>query len=376
MERISITPRENWIKKIEEQGFLFYNLDNYYDEKAAYQFTANEVDQLEKATTEIWDMCLEAVEHVIQKKLWDRFFIHRYYADFITQSWKEDHCSFYGRLDLGYNDGVIKLLEFNADTPTGLLEASVIQWYWLQDYNASFDQFNSIHEKLVAHLKTCKTYFPNNQLYFSSVRDYVEDYMTVKYIEDCAQQGGITTDFLYIDEISVDNNSRFCNKEGQPIDSLFKLYPWEWLLNEDFGQYLPVKVNSHMNWVEPPWKAILSNKMLLVLLHELFPHSPYILPAAFNAPLNSTYVKKPVFSREGANISIVKNDVIAEQTTGDYGQEGFIYQDYFELPNINNNIPIIGSWLIGGRSAGMGIRESSGLITDNTSRFVPHYFIK
>ncbi|MBD0287971.1 MAG: glutathionylspermidine synthase family protein, partial [Flavisolibacter sp.] len=128
MKRIDITPRSHWEEKIKEQGFLFYDLDQYYEEKAAYQFTGTEINAIEKATAELFDLCLEAVQYVIDKKLWDRLFIPRQYAPLIEKSWKEDHCSFYGRMDLAYRDGEIKLLEFNADTPTGLLEASVVQW--------------------------------------------------------------------------------------------------------------------------------------------------------------------------------------------------------------------------------------------------------
>jgi glutathionylspermidine synthase len=374
MKRIAIHPRNNWVEKIEAQGFLFHDLDNYYNETAAYEFTAAEIDAIETATAAIQDMCLEAVAHVIKNKLWSRFFIQPYFARFIEKSWKEDACSFYGRLDLAYNDGAIKLLEFNADTPTGLLEAAVIQWYWLQEYNKSFDQFNSIHEKLVSHMGICKKYFPDNTLHFTAVRDHTEDYMTVKYLEDCAAQAGLLTEFLYLDELSVNTADRFCDPEGRPINSIFKLYPWEWFFREEFGQYLPVQNNVEMDWVEPAWKAILSNKMLLVLLYELFPDSPYILPARFNEPLPGSYVRKPVFSREGANVTIVKNGVVQEETAGEYGDEGFIYQQYTELPNFSGNVPVVGSWLIGGVPAGMGIRESSGLITGNTSRFVPHFF--
>jgi glutathionylspermidine synthase len=179
---------------------------------------------------------------------------------------------------------------------------------------------------------------------------------------------------LYLDELSVNAADRFCDPDGKPINSIFKLYPWEWLFREEFSQYLPVPNNVEIDWVEPAWKAILSNKMLLVLLHELFPDSPYILPALFNEALPGSYVRKPVFSREGANVTIVKNGVVQEETTGEYGDEGFIYQQYTELPNFSRNVPVIGSWLIGGIPAGMGIRESSGLITGNTSRFVPHFF--
>jgi glutathionylspermidine synthase len=374
MKRIAIQPRKDWIQKIESQGFLFYDLDNYYNETAAYEFSTAEINAIEKATAQIHEMCMEAVAYVIKNKLWSRMFIKPYFAEFIEKSWKEDACSFYGRLDLAYNNGNIKLVEFNADTPTGLLEASVIQWHWLQEYNKSFDQFNSIHEKLVSHIGVCKSYFSNNLLHFTAVRNHTEDYMTVKYLEDCAVQAGVNTDFLYVDEISLDAANRFCNLQGRPIDSIFKLYPWEWLFNEEFSQYLPISNNVEINWVEPAWKAILSNKMLLVILHELFPDSPYILPARFKQQPTGSYVRKPVFSREGANVTIVKNGVVADETGGEYGEEGFIYQQYTELPNFSGNIPIIGSWLIGGIPAGMGIREGSKLITNNTSRFVPHYF--
>ncbi|HEY1112810.1 MAG TPA: glutathionylspermidine synthase family protein, partial [Chitinophagaceae bacterium] len=179
MRRISILPRPDWRRKVEEQGFLFYELDNYYNEQAVYEFTSGEINTIEKATTEIFEMCLEVVEHVISKQLWSRMIIPPYFADLITRSWKEDHCSFYGRLDLAYRDGQVKLLEFNADTPTGLLEASVIQWYWLQDYKKELDQFNSIHEKLVNHISVCKNYLPHQKLYVACVRDHLEDYMTV-----------------------------------------------------------------------------------------------------------------------------------------------------------------------------------------------------
>ena len=133
-------------------------------------------------------------------------------------------------------------------------------------------------------------------------------------------------------------------------------------------------------WIEPPYKTILSNKMLLKYLYELFPDSPYILPCTFLKPGETGahpghYVRKPVYSREGANITIVANGQLLEETGGDYGEEGFLYQQYSELPSFDGNSVVIGSWLIGGQPAGIGIRESSGLITNNTSRFCPHYIV-
>ena len=371
MQRIALIPRNNWENKVKQQGFLYYK--DYYNENVAYRFSAREIDNIERATQQIFDMCLKVVEYVIENELWDEFFINRKFAELIKWSWREDMMSFYGRFDLGYNGRDIKLLEFNADTPTSLFEASVIQWYWLQEYDKNMDQFNSIHEKLVAHMQVCKPYFLNGKLFFASVNNSEEDYITVKYLQDIAHQAGIANDFTYIEDIGLNSNDRFCTKDGEPIKHILKLYTYECLFNEEFANRL-IENRDQCYWIEPPYKAILSNKMLLKYLYKLFPGSPYILPCEFGKPVSDNYVKKPVFSREGANIEIRKNKEIAAQTNGEYGEEGFLYQEYFEITKYNQMTPVIGSWLIGGAPAGMGIRESNTLITDNMSKFCPHFF--
>jgi glutathionylspermidine synthase len=363
---------------VKDQGFLFYKYESYYSETAAYEFTAAEVDAIEAATAEIFEKCIAVVEHVIKNDLWDKFFIPKEYVDLIKWSWNEDMPSFYGRMDLAYNNGDIKLLEFNADTPTSLLEASVIQWYWLQDYDKKLDQYNSIHEKMLEHMKVCAPYLYNPYvLSFACANDNVEDLMTTKYLQDIAEQAGIRTDFLYMDEIGVDDQGAFYKTDGTPLANIFKLYPNEWMFHEEFGKYLSSSRETTM-WIEPAYKALWSNKMLLVYLYELFPDCKYLLPASYSATevtyRPGKYVQKPVYSREGANVKIVKNGEVVEQTDGEYGEEGFVIQDYTELPDFGGNHPVIGSWLIGGVPAGMGIRESDGLITNNTSRFVPHFF--
>ena len=371
MKRINIVPRNNWESKIQQQGFVYYK--DYYNEDAAYQFTTFEVNAIETATNNIFDMCLHVVQHVIDNDLWDEFFIPRKYADLIKWSWNEDAISFYGRFDLAYNGHDIKLLEFNADTPTSLLEAGVIQWYWLQEYDSSKDQFNSTHQKLVDHMKVCKEYFNDSKLWFCSVNNNQEDFITVKYMQDIAQQTGIANDFIYIEDIGLNARNQFCTQSGELIKNIFKLYPYEWMFGEEFGDAL-ITTKDECVWVEPAYKAILSNKMLLKYLYQLYPDSPYILPCGFGKPITKNYVKKPVFSREGANITIVNNGRIADETKGEYGEEGFLFQEYFEVPKFDGKTPIIGSWLIGGEAAGMGIRESDTLITGNMSRFIPHFF--
>lgn len=374
MKRIEFTPRAGWQNTIEQQGFLFNEGGNYWKENAAYSFTETEILSIEKATNELFAMCCEAVEYVIKREWYDRFFIDRKYADLIKWSWYEDQPSLYGRMDLAYNEGSVKLLEFNADTPTSLLESSVIQWNWLKDVKPMADQFNSIHEKLIAHYRVIRGYMKSNRMHFCSTETSLEDIMTVKYLEDAAQQAGLDTRFLYMDQLGFDTQKQnFADDQLDEITTIFKLYPYEWMLAEEFGPEL-ITTRDKCWWIEPAWKMVLSNKMILTVLHELFPRSPYILPCTTTRPMRGDYVQKPIYSREGANVDIWLNGRSVEKTDGEYGSEGYVYQQYAALPDFGGNHPVIGSWLIGGEAAGMGIRESDGLITGNTSRFVPHYF--
>lgn len=374
MERINFNSRKNWQKRIEEQGFLFNDGETYWKEDTAYRFTESEILSVEKATNEIFEMCCEAVEYVIKNELYSRFAIDPQFGELIKWSWYEDQPSLYGRMDLAYNNGQIKLLEFNADTPTALLESSVIQWYWLQDVKPDADQFNSIHERLRKHFQIIREWRDSNRLHFCCVDENLEDLMTVKYLEDVATQAGFDTHFLYMEQLGFDDKyGTFVDDNGEEISTIFKLYPYEWMLGEEFGQEL-IPTRDKCWWIEPAWKMLLSNKMILCILHELFPNSPYILPCTTSKPLTGEYVRKPLLSREGANVTIVKNGTVLEKTEGEYGEEGYVYQQYSALPEFEGNHPVIGSWIIGGEAAGMGIRESDGLITGNASRFVPHYF--
>jgi glutathionylspermidine synthase len=376
MKRIVTTPRPNWQQKVEELGFGFHTPDStYWDESAYYQFSMREVDVLEKATYDLWDMCLEAVQHVIDKKLYRTFRIPEFIIPHIEDSWNNDAPAIYGRFDFSFQDGVPKLLEFNADTPTSLFEASVVQWYWLQDTHPHNDQFNSIHEKLVAYWKYLKEYLYDHCLHFAAVQDNLEDLTTTEYLRDCAIQAGLDTKFIHLMDIGWNtDNKEFRDLEEMPIKNIFKLYPWEWLADEEFGNHI-IPDRNKANWIEPSWKMILSNKAILPILWQLFKGHDNLL-AAYNefekSALGFSYARKPILSREGANIQLIRNGNLLSQTGGEYGEDGYIYQELCPLPEFDGNYPLIGSWIVGQEAAGIGIRETKGLITDNMSRFVPH----
>lgn len=373
MERIKISPRSNWQGEVEKLGFGYHSTEGtYWDESAYYKFTATEIDEIEKATKTVWELCLSAVQYVIDNKLYSRMNIPESYIPFIEKTWNEDHPSVYGRFDFCYKKGKIKMLEFNADTPTSLYEAGIVQWFWLQDVDKSKDQFNSIHEKLIAYWKYLKVYLQPGKLHFTCVKESLEDLTNTEYLRDCAMQAGIETKLIFIDDIGWnEESSQFADLENEPMTNVFKLYPWEWLAAEEFGSRILADSNNSF-WIEPAWKMILSNKAILPILWQLYPNCEYLLPAYFEEDDLKDYVKKPFLSREGANIDIVKHYGSIEKTGGDYGSGKFIYQQLFELPEHDGHYPVIGSWIIGQEPAGLGIRESQTLITDNKSRFVPH----
>lgn len=363
------TIRKDWQKKVEEVGFWFYEINGlpYWDESVYYEFTSTQIDGLEEATETLYAMCLELVDHVIRHNLFRQLAIPEPFWEYVKASWREKTPSIYGRFDFRY-DGTSapKLLEFNADTPTALFEASVVQYYWLQDVDPAQDQFNSLHEKLLDVFKN--TIYPrvaDRVLYFSCVKESLEDYTTTEYLRDVAIQAGMETRHIFIDDVGYDHDAgRFIDLEEREIRRLFKLYPWEWMLTEPYG---PQILTTDILFFEPAWKTILSNKAILPLLWEMYPHHENLLPAYFSPPTcGAPFVEKPFFSREGEGIRVAAAFPEAE------GQ--MIYQAYDELPCFAGQYPVIGSWIIGSQAAGMGIREGATPITNNWSRFVPHLF--
>ncbi len=375
MRRIASAPRPHWQERVESVGLTWHSPDQpYWNESAFYEFSASEVDRLEAATNELEKMTLAAAQHVIDNRLYGRMGIPESAIPLIESSWEAEPPSIYGRFDLAY-DGVHppKLLEYNADTPTSLLEAAVVQWYWLQDVFPKGDQFNSIHERLVALWKELAPCLPGRCVDFCSLDD-AEDGMTVTYLQDTAQQAGLATSIFPIHEIGWDGQ-RFVGPDNRPLESVFKLYPWEWMVREEFGAHVG---RAETRWIEPAWKMLLSNKGILPVLWDLYPRHPYLLEAHFDSPgLMMSWARKPLLGREGANITFHQpgRDI---QTGGNYGEEGFIYQELAPLAVCEDMYSVIGSWLIGheegNAAAGMGIRESDTPVTGNTSCFVPHLF--
>jgi glutathionylspermidine synthase len=108
------------------------------------------------------------------------------------------------------------------------------------------------------------------------------------------------------------------------------------------------------------------------------PAPSQLLKASWTASeCGEAWAKKPLLGREGANVTLHQGGGDLS-TDGDYGEEGFVYQDLAPVMSFDGKYPVIGSWVIGhgpgDAAAGMGIRESDTPITTNLSQFVPHLF--
>jgi glutathionylspermidine synthase len=378
MKRIACEPRADWRAIVEARGLKWHTAaEPYWSETAYYQFTTDEIDAVERATNELHARCLEAVQHVIDEKRYAELRIPEHAIPLIEQAWKAEPPSIYGRFDLAYDgSGPPVMLEYNADTPTSLLEASVIQWDWLEQCHAGADQFNSLHERLVSTWREMIPYLPSRGplgplVHFSSMDD-IEDGMTAAYLAETAVQAGLRAQLVGVSDLGWDPDAReFVDLANETIETLFKLYPWEWLVHEPFAQHIATAGTS---FIEPAWKMVLSNKGILAILWDLFPGHANLLPAYLDEPNGMfEYVKKPLLSREGANVTVhtMKEHL---ESSGEYGAEGYVFQQLAPIPDFDGKRPILGSWIVGQEAGGMGVREADGWVTGNTSRFVPHLF--
>ena len=394
MRRHTIAPRPDWQRIVEDQGVIYpltrYPDDSmrpYWDESAYYEFSLPEVEALEDVVEELHRMCLAAAEHIVERNRFaDLGIDDPRLAALVAESWRrrDEQPSIYARFDLRYDgEGPAKMLEYNADTPTSLVEAASAQWFWMEDRFPGADQWNSLHERLVDAWKRQGPLLPPGApVHFahSAADELGEDLMTVAYLRETADQAGLATEVVSMEDIGWDGlTGRFVDKQLGFIRSCFKLYPWEWLATDEFGPHVLDTLDNGGGtgstlWIEPAWKMLLSNKALLAVLWELYPGHPNLLPAYLDGPRELAdeggYVAKPLLGREGAGVTVHEPGSAPPQP-----EEACCYQALAPLPDFDGNRTVLGAWVVGDESAGLGIRESSGLITDEYARFVPHVIL-
>ncbi|MEI4488277.1 glutathionylspermidine synthase family protein [Frigidibacter sp. MR17.14] len=394
MRKIELPERAGWRARAKELGFTFADMhgEPYWDESSAYEFTLDEIEGgIEDPATALHAMVREAVAEIVaDDKLMARLGIPEAHRDLVADSWRQGEPEIYGRFDLAWDGtGPAKLLEYNADTPTSLYESASFQWSWLEDQIAAgvlpegADQFNGLHEALVERFRSL--FAKDSDLHFTAVGGNPEDYATVECMGWAAREAGLGAHYCDLEKIALSDEGQFLDDQDRVIGTLFKLYPWEDLLRDDYAAHL---AGSGCRMLEPAWKAVVSNKGLLPVLWKMFEGHDNLLPAFFadeivlrtpavkraEAALARGMVEKPLFSREGAGIRIVENGQETEASAeGGYGHHPRIVQAYHPLPVFDGFRPVLGAWVVGEACVGLGLREDRGRITQDLSRFKPHY---
>lgn len=366
-------PRPDWREQVEEAGLVWHGAGStpYWTEDQHLVLDLKAAETLEDAATELHALCLDACAEIVKRGWWDRLAIPESAVGHVMTSWLASDFSLYGRFDLAWDGkGSPKLLEYNADTPTSLLEAAVIQWQWLEAVAPDDDQLNSIHEALVERWKT----IPEDMIHFACAWENPEDRQTIAYLAETAEQAGKTVELMDMSDLGFSESGYFTDPSDRPIEKLFKLYPWEWMAEEPF---FGVIGTERSRFIEPAWKMMLSNKGILPILWELHPGHPLLLPAATSreelcTQYVSQWVEKPFFGREGAGVSVMdRGNRIA---TGEAAPQGgpLVYQKKADLFAAGGNHFVWGLWMVGDECRGLSARGDTSPVTGNLSRFFPH----
>ena len=366
-------PRPDWKARVEAVGLLWHGAggDSYWNEQQHLVLTLQAAETLEDAATELHALCLEACEQIVRRGWWERLCMPEAAIGLVQSSWMSADFSLYGRFDLAWDgSGSPKLLEYNADTPTSLLEAAVIQWQWLEESFPESDQLNSLHEALVERWRTLS----ETTIHLGCAWDLLEDRQTIAYLAETAEQAGKTVVLLDMEELGFSPDGRFTDAVEAPIERLFKLYPWEWMVHEPF--FAEIGQERH-RFIEPAWKMMLSNKGLLPILWELNPGHPLLLPAAptregLQAQGVSQWVEKPYCGREGAGVTVMDRGRTVACGAAGHEDEPLVYQQRGNLFAAGQKHFVWGLWMVGDECRGLSARGDASVVTGNLSQFFPH----
>ena len=374
---------------LESLGFVWHtdSDESSYISNELVVLSEAEAEAYYKATNELYDMYIEAAEYVVENNLFHEIGIPFNLVDIIKESWENDvHWHLYGRFDLagGIDGKPIKLLEFNADTPTALFETAIVQWAMLKQNNMEeSSQFNATYEALLENFKrlvtleedvsTFEERYEGWKFLFTSIRGNAEEENTVRLLQHIATEAGFETEFAYMDDVEFDNEGIYYQEESYEL--WFKLIPWEEIALEesDLAMLLTNIIKNQKAIIfNPAYALLFQSKGLLKILWDLYPNHPLLLESSFEPLKGQRQVKKPIFGREGENVSILdENASELHAVDGNYANHKMLYQSYTELATDTQGNSYQAGVFYAYEACGLGFRKG-GKILDNMSKFVGH----
>ena len=380
-------------EQLEELGFNWHTDSDgsKYIADELVEVSSSEAEDYYEVTNTLYDMYVEATEHVIKNDLFFELGIPFNLVDSIKKSWENDvHWHIYGRFDLagGIDGKPIKLIEFNADTPTSLFESALLQWALLKHNNLDeAKQFNNIYEAIAENFKRLVTLFDDTEefgsrydgwkILFSSIANNDEEEATTKLLQQIATDAGFNTGFEYLENTEFDEDGIYDAHEN-PYEYWFKLYPWEDIAIDEpelATMLTEIMKNQKAIILNPAYTLLFQSKGMMKILCDLFPESPYLLKTSFEPLEGLKQVEKAVFGREGANTKIINADgSVAHAVDGPYDNHKKIYQEYVEFPKDVKGAKYQAGVFFAYEACGLSFRKG-GEVMDNMSKFVGHVLV-
>lgn len=376
---------------LESIGFSWHtNSDNTsYVADEVVEVTGAECEAYYEAANELYAMFVEAAQYVIDNDLFHELGIPFNLVDLIKDSWENEvHWHLYGRFDLagGLDGKPIKLIEFNADTPTALFETAIIQWAILKQNGMDENsQFNDLYDALVENFRRLVTlsddtsefekYYQGWKILFSSIAGNLEDEATTRLLEYAAKDAGFKTNFAYVDDV-VFNDEEGISFEEEIYEFWFKLIPWESIAIDESDLALILKniiKNQKAIILNPAYTLLFQSKGILKILWDLYPNHPLLLESSFEPIIGKKMVKKPFLAREGANVTIFdENGKVVAKEDGEYENQKFIYQEFYEFNKDSDANSYQAGVFFAFEGCALGYRKG-GEILGNFAKFVGHY---
>lgn len=352
--------------------------------------TQDEAEAYYTAANELYDMYVQAAQHVIDNELFLELDIPFNLVSQIKRSWERDELHLYGRFDLaGGIDGLpIKLIEFNADTPTSLFESAVVQWALLKANGMDEEsQFNNVYEAIQKNFQRLLTgeddpanfanYYQYQNILFSSIAGLPEDERTTRFLQQMAADAGFQTEYCYMNEAAFSDKGVF-NQSNTRFDYWFKLYPWEDIaLQTDgiTGLLEDISRNQACTILNPAYTLLFQSKGIMKVLYELFPQSPYLLETRTQPLQGKKQVSKTMFGREGANTTILDTaGRVLKSLGGEYDNYRKVYQEFAEFPQDREGRSYQAGVFYAWEGCGLGFRRGWEIL-DDMSKFVSHRIV-
>lgn len=384
MKKIAMIPRADWQTSLSAYayGVEAAKAAGRWEESVCYEFSVNQIDMIESVANDVHGLIQDATRHAIDGHLLALIGFSSDVAHMIEESWKafynngpsrRNRADLFGRLDFAY-DGRdnLKLLGACYDGPSGLFTASIVQWNWLEAYFPDANQFNGLHEGLVERWQELAVGTRDHDMVHltTAMPDALRE-GELAYLAATAEEAGVQTTILAVQDIGWDG-THFVDLDNRRIRWLLKLYPWEAMLAEKFGDYL---FQQQFSVLDPLWRMPSSNHGLLALLWDMYPEHPNLCRVSLSDLNGETeIIRRSLFGTERPAEQVASRGCVLGDTGPTDNPGGYVFIARPPTFRQESTEMILNTWMIGDKCLGMAVRESRALVGWADAATVPHLF--